>query len=105
VRGPDLRGQQAFDARLQRRQRRGQHARAGARAQRLFEASKAYSSSELSHTPGSFETVALLGRVAEAGLAVAFHRRHQRIAQERQVAVDGGARAASSSCSRATVTG
>jgi hypothetical protein len=40
-----------------------------------------------------FEAVALAGVVAEPGLAVADHGRHQAVAQEREVAVHGGARA------------
>ena len=41
-----------------------------------------------------FEAFALAGLVAEAGFAIAFDRRHQRIAQVGQVAIGGGARAA-----------
>ena len=57
-------------------------------------ASSACSSSEFSHRPGQLEAIALAGVVAEAGLAVADHRRHQAVAEERKVAIDGGARAA-----------
>ena len=39
------------------------------------------------------EAPAFVGVVAEAGLAVADHRRHQPVAQEGEVAIDGGARA------------
>ena len=93
VAGPGLRGQQAFDARLQRRQRRGQHAGTGTR-QQLLRRQQGIQFFRTQPHAGQFEAVALFGRVAEAGLAVAFHRRHQGIAQEGQVAIDGGTRAA-----------
>src|SRR3546814_6892633 len=50
-------------------------------------------SSDLEPQAGQLETVAFVGVVAEARLAVADHRRHQPVAQEGQVAIDGGTRA------------
>ena len=85
--------EQFLDALLQRRQRAGQHAAAAAREQ-LLGRQQRVQLFRIQPQPRQFEAVAFAGVVAEAGLAVADHRRHQRVAQEGQVAIDGGARAA-----------
>ena len=86
-------GQQRLDPLLERRQRAGQHAAAGAR-QQLLRRKQRVQLLRTQPQAGEFEAIGLLLVVAEAGLAVAHHRRHQRIAQEGQVAIDGRARTA-----------
>src|SRR5690606_15875869 len=85
-------GQQFLDPALQRRQRRRQHPAAAAREQ-LLRGEQRVQLVGVEPQSGQLEPVALVGVVAEARLAVADHRRHQSVAQEGQVAVDGGARA------------
>ena len=78
---------------LQRRQRGGQHAAAAAR-QQLLRGQQRVQLLGVQPQARQLEAVAFAGVVAEAGFAIAHHRRHQRVAQEREVAIDGGARAA-----------
>src|SRR5690606_17668360 len=82
--------EQLVDARLQRRQRARQHPATAAREQ-LLGGQQRVQFVGIEPQAGQFEAPALLGVVAEAGFAVADHRRHQRVAQEGQVAVDRGA--------------
>ena len=84
-------GQQAFDALLQRRQRAGEHAAAGAH-QQLLRGQQRIEFFRTQPQAGQFEAFAFPRHVAEAGFAIALDRRHQRIAQVGQVAVGGGAR-------------
>jgi hypothetical protein len=85
-------GQQLLDPALQRRQRRRQHPAAAAREQ-LLRGQQCVEFVGVEPQAGQLETVTLVGVVAEPRFAVAHHRRHQAVAQERQVAVDRGARA------------
>ena len=86
-------GQQALDPLLQRCQRARQHATARAH-QQLLRGQQRVEFFRTQPQAGQFETLALRGVIAEAGLAIALDGRHQRIAQIGQVAVDRRARTA-----------
>ena len=85
--------QQLLHARLQGRERGRQQAAAAAREQ-LLRGEQGVQLFGVEPQARQFEAIALGGVVLEAGLAVADHRRHQAVAEEGEVAVDGGARAA-----------
>ncbi|UDI79997.1 hypothetical protein XCM_3405 [Xanthomonas citri pv. mangiferaeindicae] len=87
LRDAGLGSQQSFDALLQRCQHRGQHPAAGAREQ-LLRGQQRVQFFRTQPQAGQFEAVAFAGEIAKARFAIAFHRRHQRVAQKRQIAVD-----------------
>ena len=84
--------EQLLDAVLQRRQRVRQHAAAAAQ-QQLLRGQQRVQLVRTQPQARQLEALALAVVVAESGLAVADHRRHQVVAQVGEVAVDGRARA------------
>ena len=85
--------QQLLDPLLQWRQRVRQHPARVAR-QQLLRGEQGVQFLGRQPQPRQLEAVALVRVVAEAGVAVADHRRHQGVAQEGKVAIDGRSRAA-----------